>query len=131
MASLVANARDPHVSLCALRQLHRFTKNDLYRESLGDALSDAINNYIYRQYQNVPLVEKFLDKYGIEILTFDYLEASCELSALRMLKQITVGQWKKQSPSTIRLVIKQISKKIRQKGSFLFCTNSITKIDLF
>ncbi|UJR29430.1 hypothetical protein I4U23_010642 [Adineta vaga] len=52
LASLVFNTSNEKLSLRALRQLHRLTTNDLYRQSLGDALSDAINNYIYRNYKN-------------------------------------------------------------------------------
>jgi hypothetical protein len=116
LASLVVNSSDEKLSLRALRQLHRFTTIDLYRQALGDALSDAINNYIYRSYENTRLVEKFLNNFGIEILFYDYIEASCKMSASRMIKLITIGHWKKQSLSTIEFVIKQISKKIRYEG---------------
>jgi hypothetical protein len=120
LASLVVNSSDEHISLRALRQLHRLTTIDLYRQALGDALSDAINNYIYRSYENTRLVEKFLNNFGIEILFYDYIEASCKMSATRMIKLITIGHWKKQSLSTIEFVIKQISKKIRYEGESLF-----------
>jgi len=49
LASLVVNSSDEDISLRALKQLHRLTTIDLYRGALGDALSDAINNYIYRK----------------------------------------------------------------------------------
>ena len=100
----------------ALKQIHRLTTIDLYRHALGDALSDAINNYIYLNYENVPLIENFLSNSGIEILFHDYVEASCELSALRMIKQMTIGHWKKQPLLTIEFVLKQISKKLRNEG---------------
>ena len=120
MASLVVNSSDEKLSLRALKQIHRLTTIDLYRRALGDALSDAINNYIYRNYDKTFLVEKYLNNSGIEILFYDYIEASCQLSASRMIKKITIGHWKKQSLSTIQLVIKQISKKIRFEGKILF-----------
>jgi len=116
LASLVVHSSDEKMSLRALKQLHRLTTIDLYRGALGDALSDAINNYIYRNYKNVSLVENFLSNSGIEILFHDYIEASCKLSASRMIKQITIGHWKKQSLTTIQFVLKQISKKIRHEG---------------
>jgi len=116
LASLVVSSSDENMSLRALKQLHRLTTIDLYRNALGDALSDAINNYIYRNYTNDFLVENFLSNSGIEILFHDYLEAACKLSASRMIKQITIGHWKKQSLTTIQFVLKQISKKIRYEG---------------
>ncbi|CAF3664974.1 unnamed protein product [Rotaria sordida] len=116
LASLVVNSSDEKISLRALRQLHRLTTIDLYRQALGDALSDAINTYIYKNDQKIDLVEKFLSNSGVEILFYDYLESACQLSAARMIKKITVGHWKKQSLKTIQLVIKQISKKIRYEG---------------
>ncbi|CAF4888254.1 unnamed protein product [Rotaria sp. Silwood1] len=116
LASIVVNASDEKLSLRALRQLHRLTTIDLYRLALGDALSDAINTYIYKNYQNINLVKKFLSNSGIEILFYDYVEAACKLSAARMIKQITIEHWKKQSLTTIQLAIKQISKKIRYEG---------------
>jgi len=66
-------------------------------------------------YKNVFLVEKFLSNSGIEILFYDYIEAACKLSASRMIKQITIGHWKKQSLTTIEFVLKQISKKYGMK----------------
>jgi len=116
LASLVVSSSDEKMSLRALKQLHRLTTIDLYRNALGDALSDAINNYIYRNYTNDFLVENFLSNSGIEILFHDYIEAACKLSASRMIKQITIGHWKKQSLTTIQFVLKQISKKIRYEG---------------
>ncbi len=116
MASLVANSSDEKISLRALKQLHRLTTIDLYRQSLGDALSDAINNYIYLNYKNISLVERFLSNSGIEILFYDYIEAACQLSASRMIKQITIDRWKKQPLTTIEFVIKKISQKIRSAG---------------
>jgi len=116
LASLVANSSDEQISLRALKQLHRLTTIDLYRQSLGDALSDGINDYIYLNYNNINLVEKFLLNSGIEILFYDYIEASFQSSIQRMIKQITIGYWKKQSLTTIEFVIKQITKKIRYEG---------------
>jgi hypothetical protein len=115
LASLVVHSSDEEISLRALKQIHRLTTIDLYRQSLGDALSDAINNYIYLNYKNVPLIENFLSNSGIEILFYDYIEASCELPASRMIKQITIGHWKKQPMKTIEFVLKQISQKIRNQ----------------
>jgi hypothetical protein len=116
LASLVVNSKDENISYRALKQIHRLTTIDLYRQALGDALSDAVNNYIYRNYKNVFLIEKFLSNSGVEILFYDYIEAVCKLSALRMIKQITIGHWKKQRLTTIDFVLKQISKKIRYEG---------------
>lgn len=119
MAFLAANATDATVSMRALRQIHRLTTNYLYRRALGDALSDAINTYIYRNYQSTSLVERFIDHVGIEILFYDYVEAACKKSAARMIKQITIGQWKKQSAATIQLAIRHVSNKIRLEGTDL------------
>lgn len=119
LASLVVHSTDQNISLRALKQLHRLTMNDLYRCALGDALSDAINNYIYRQSTDHLLVEYFLSNYGMEILFHDYVEAACSQSASRIIKQITIGHWKKLSTPTIQFVIQQISKKIRREGKEL------------
>ncbi len=127
MASLVVHSSDEEISLRALKQIHRLTTIDLYRQALGDALSDAINNYIYLNYKNVPLIENFLSNSGIEILFYDYVEASCELPASRMIKQITIGHWKKQPIKTIEFVLKQISKKIRNKGIQLIQPKSTSR----
>lgn len=116
MASLVTNCINEKISLRALKQLHRLTTIDLYRQSLGDALSDAINNYIYRHSKNNLIQEKFISNNGIEILFHDYIEASCHMSASRMIKNITADQWKKQSLKTIHFVLKQISNKISEEG---------------
>jgi hypothetical protein len=120
LASLFVNSSDEHISLRALKQIHRLTTNDLYRLALGDALSDAINNYIYSKSKNHILVQKFLSNSGIEILFYDYVEAACQFSASRMIKQITIDQWKKQSSTIIQLVLKQITKKIRSEGKTTF-----------
>jgi len=116
LAFLVVHATDEKLSLRALKQIHRFTTIDLYRQSLGDALSDAINNYIYRQSKDSLLLEKLVSNNGIEIFFYDYIEASCQMSASRMIKNLTADQWKKQSLTTIEFVIKQISKKIGSEG---------------
>ena len=113
LASLVANCSDERISRRALRQIHRLTTNDLYRQALGDALSDAMNNFIYLNSNRSSLVEKFFTNDGIEILLYDYLEAACELSTKRMIKQINIGHWKKQSLKTIDFVLRQISQKIQ------------------
>jgi aspartate aminotransferase-like enzyme len=110
------NSSNEKISLCALKQLHRLTTIDLYRQALGDALSDAINNYIYSQSKNSLVLEKLVSNRGIEIFFYDYIEASCKMSASRMIKNVTADQWKKQSLTTIQFVIKQISKKIRDEG---------------
>lgn len=117
LASLVSNCTDERISRRALRQIHRLTINDLYRQSLGDALSDAVNNFIYLNSNRTNLVEKFLTNYGIEILFYDYLEAACELSTMKMIKQINIGHWKKQSMKTIDFVLRQISEKIQKTSS--------------
>ncbi|CAF4383126.1 unnamed protein product, partial [Rotaria magnacalcarata] len=94
--SLVVNCTDEKISIRALKQLHRLTTIDLYRESLGDALSDAINNYIYCHSKNNLILEKLISSQGIEIFFYDYIESSCQMSASRMIKNITADQWKKQ-----------------------------------
>lgn len=91
---------------------------DLYRHALGDALSDAINNYIYSHSKNSLLLEKLISNNAIEIFFYDFIEAQCQKSASRMIKNITADQWKKQSLTTIRFVLKQISKKIQLDGLF-------------
>ncbi|CAF4168630.1 unnamed protein product, partial [Rotaria magnacalcarata] len=45
--------------------------------------------------------------------------SSCQMSASRMIKNITADQWKKQSLTTIQFVLKQISKKIEQEDTQL------------
>lgn len=121
MASLVVNSSNEKLSILALKQIYRLTTIDLYRRSLGDALSDAINNYIYSHWKNSFLIEKLISNNAIEIFFYDYIEASCQISASRMIKNITADQWKKQSLTTIQFVIKQISKKIQLEGKlFLF-----------
>ena len=112
LASLVVKSSDERISFRALRQIHHLTTNDLYREALGDALSDAVNNYIYLNSKKKSFIENFFSNYGIEILFHDYVEALCELSTIRMIKQINIGHWKKQKISTIDFVLQQISKKI-------------------
>ncbi|CAF1260554.1 unnamed protein product [Rotaria sordida] len=47
LSSLVVNCTNEKISLQALKQLHRLATIDLYREALGNTLSDVINNYIY------------------------------------------------------------------------------------
>jgi len=116
LASLVVNSSDEKISLRALKQLHRLTRIDLYREALGDALSDAMNNYIYSHSKNGFVLEKLVSNGGIEIFFNDYIQSSCAISASRMIKNITADQWKNQSLTTIEFVIKQISKKIRYEG---------------
>jgi hypothetical protein len=116
LASLVVHASDEKISLRALKQIHRLTTIDLYRQSLGDALSDAINNYIYSHSTNSRLLEKLVSNNAIEIFFYDYIEAACQVSATRMIKNITADQWKKQSSTTIQFVIKQISRKIEDQG---------------
>ncbi len=120
MASLVVNSSDEKVSLRALKQIHRLTTIDLYRQALGDALSDAINNYIYSRSKNDLIREKLVSNGGIEIFFYDFIEASCQMSASHMIKNITPDQWKRQSLTTIEFVIKQISKKIRFEGKLFF-----------
>ena len=117
MALLVVNSSDEKISLRALKQLHRLTTIDLYRQALGDALSDAMNNYIYSHSKNPLVLNKLISNCGIEIFFYDYVEASCQMSASRMIKNITADQWKKQPLTTIQFVIKQISKKIRHEGN--------------
>ena len=114
---MVINYSDEKISLRALKQIHRLTTNSMYRYALGDAMSDACHYYIYRNNSdNILLIERLICNSGVEILFYDYVEAACQLSALRMIKQITCEQWKKQSFTTIQFVIEQISKKIRRKG---------------
>ncbi|CAF0877940.1 unnamed protein product [Adineta steineri] len=130
LASLVVNSSDENISLRALKQIHRLTAINLYRRALGDALSDAVNNYIYRNYQTIHVVEQFLANSGIEILFYDYLESSCSISASRMIKQITIGHWKKQSLTTIQFILKQISKKIRLEGIELIEARPLSTFEL-
>ncbi len=117
MASLVVNSSDEKISLRALKQLHRLTTIDLYRQALGDALSDAMNNYIYSHSKTPLVLDKIISNCAIEIFFYDYVEAACQMSASRMIKNITADQWKKQPLTTIQFVIKQISKKIRHEGN--------------
>ncbi|CAF2009983.1 unnamed protein product [Rotaria magnacalcarata] len=119
LSSLVVNCTDEKISIRALKQLHRLTTIDLYRESLGDALSDAMNNYIYCHSKNNLIREKLISSQGIEIFFYDYIESSCQMSASRMIKNITADQWKKQSLTTIQFVLKQISKKIEHEDTQL------------
>ncbi|CAF3142846.1 unnamed protein product [Rotaria sp. Silwood2] len=114
LSSLVVNCSDEKLSIRALKQIHRLTTIDLYRRSLGDALSNAIN-YIYSHSNNSFLIEKIILNNVIEILFYDYIESSCHMSALHMIKNITVDQWKKQSFKTIQFVLKQISLKIQRE----------------
>ncbi|CAF4122107.1 unnamed protein product [Rotaria sordida] len=46
-AYIFVNCTNEKISLQALKQLHRLATIDLYREALGNTLSDVINNYIY------------------------------------------------------------------------------------
>ncbi|CAF1238823.1 unnamed protein product [Rotaria sp. Silwood1] len=120
LASLVVKYSDENISLRALQQIHHLTTNSMYRYALGDALSDACHYYIYHNNSdNILLIERLACNSGVEILFYDYAEAACQLSVLRMIKQITCEQWKKQSLATIQFVIKQISKIIRRKGEEL------------
>ncbi len=116
MASLVVRSSDEEISLRALKQIHRLTTIDLYRQSLGDALSDAMNTYIYSRSNDSILLDKLVSNKGIEILFYDYIEAACQMSASRMIKNLTADQWKQQTLTTIEFVLKQISKKIRNEG---------------
>lgn len=97
LAYLVVEGKDPNVSQRALKQLHRLTTIDLYRKSLGDALSDAMNTYIYAQSKNIALIDKLVSNNGVSIFFHDYIEAACHLSAARMIGKITVEQWKRQT----------------------------------
>lgn len=116
LASLVVDANDPNIRLRALKQLHRLTTIDLYRQSLGDALSDAMNTYIYSQSKDIDLIEKLISNDAVEIFFYDYIEANCSLSAARMIGRITVDQWKRQKSSTVQFGLKQIRKKIDTEG---------------
>ncbi|CAF3200713.1 unnamed protein product [Rotaria sp. Silwood2] len=118
LSSLVVNCSDEKLSIRALKQIHRLTTIDLYRRSLGDALSNAIN-YIYSHSNNSFLIEKIILNNVIEILFYDYIESSCPRSALHMIKNITVDQWRKQSFKTIQFILKQISLKIQREDSDL------------
>ncbi|CAF4585898.1 unnamed protein product, partial [Rotaria sp. Silwood2] len=114
LSSLVVNCSDDKLLIRALKQIHRLTTINVYRRSLGDTLSDAIN-YIYSHSNNSLLIEKLILNNVIEILFYDYIESSCHMSALHMIKNITVDQWKKQSFKTIQFVLKQISLKIQRE----------------
>jgi hypothetical protein len=116
LASLVVRSSDEEISLRALKQIHRLTTIDLYRQSLGDALSDAMNTYVYSRSNDSILIEKLILNKGIEIFFYDYIEAACQMSASRMIKNITADQWKQQTLTTIQFVIKQISQKIQDEG---------------
>ncbi|CAF2657150.1 unnamed protein product [Rotaria sp. Silwood2] len=118
LSSLVVNCSDDKLLIRALKQIHRLTTINVYRRSLGDTLSDAIN-YIYSHSNNSLLIEKLILNNVIEILFYDYIESSCHMSALHMIKNITVDQWKKQSFKTIQFVLKQISLKIQREGLLL------------
>ena len=110
------NSKDEKISIRALKQIHRFMINDLYRKSLGDALSDSINNYIYSNAKDSRLFNKLVSNGGIEIFFYDYIESACQKSASLMIKNITTDQWKKQSMTIIQFVIRKISKKIQDEG---------------
>ncbi|CAF0870005.1 unnamed protein product [Rotaria sp. Silwood1] len=130
LASLVVDCSDEKMSIRALKQIHRLTTIDLYRQSLGDALSDAINNYIYSHSKNRLIVEKLISNNGIEIFFYDYIESSCQMSASRMIKNITADQWKQQSLTTIQFVIKQISQKIENEGIELIEDRQVSNFEI-
>ncbi|CAF1207692.1 unnamed protein product [Adineta steineri] len=67
LASLVVNSFNEKISLRALKQLHRLTTIDLYRRSLGDVLSDVINNYIYLHRKTSLILDKLVTNGEIEI----------------------------------------------------------------
>ncbi|CAF1440074.1 unnamed protein product [Rotaria sordida] len=118
LSSLVVNCSDEKLAIRALKQIHRLATIDLYRKSLGDTLSNAIN-YIYSYSNNSFLIEKLILNNVIEILFYDYIESSCHTSALHMIKNITVDQWRKQSFKTIQFVLKKISLKIQREDDDL------------
>ena len=74
---------------------HRLTTLDLYRKSLGDALSDAM------QSKNVALIDNLASNHAVPIFFYDYIEAACHSSAARMIGKLTVEQWKRQASATI------------------------------
>ncbi|CAF2826730.1 unnamed protein product [Rotaria sp. Silwood2] len=96
----------------------RYKVQHIVANGACDTLSDAIN-YIYSHSNNSLLIEKLILNNVIEILFYDYIESSCHMSALHMIKNITVDQWKKQSFKTIQFVLKQISLKIQREDSDL------------
>ncbi|CAF3661921.1 unnamed protein product [Rotaria sp. Silwood1] len=118
LSSLVVNCSDEKLSIRALKQIHRLITIDLYRRSLDNTLSNAIN-YIYSHSNNSFLIEKLILNNVIEILFYDYSKSSCHISVSHMIKNITVDQWKKQSFKTIQFVLKQISLKIQREDSDL------------
>ncbi|CAF1265954.1 unnamed protein product [Adineta ricciae] len=112
LVSLIMNSSDENLSLRALKQVYRLTNNDLYRYSLGDSLSDAMETYIHSHpYKDLFLDELILNK-GIEIFFYDYLEAPSKTCAANTIRNLTIDQWKQQSAKTIDFVLTKISKKI-------------------